>query len=360
MKKLDQFIHAMLGDLHDAGRMWARIGLVALVVASLMSFDFGRDVSLKHGIFLAVLSFVAAFGPEVAHKVWGESKKIASVAIALICAPLLMIEFYSHAGYTAGIRGSNVETAGVVNTKYEGAQEAAREDKSNLELWKKQLATLMEQDAWTATVKADALREELGTLKSRIEEEKKGQRGRRAGCGKECERLQDQANAVAEKLGKVEQREDLSKRIEATQRILDKKRDVAANTEHKSSTVVHQNQFLAKSVALIGYQSLNPTPEMIEASQQSASIAMAAVATGLPAFCLFIAGLYRIRGRSDEAVYETTTDVTPASTFTAPTVARDLTPVITNTKVIDRHHRDPRVTDMLHLLAAAGRRSATA
>jgi hypothetical protein len=98
----------------------------------------------------------------------------------------------------------------------------------------------MAANAWAATVKADGLRGQLATLHARIEEEKKGNRGRKAGCGKECERLQNEANALEQRIATVEQASDLSKRIEATQRILDTKLAKAEKTEFKSSSVVNQ------------------------------------------------------------------------------------------------------------------------
>ncbi len=337
LNPIDRVVDAMIGkNLEDAGRAWARVGVVVLCVAAWMSYDFGSSVSLKHAIFLACLTFVAAFGPDAAHKAWNTGKKGAAVAIAIVCAPLLAIEFYSHAGYTAGLRGHNIAEARVANVKYDGAQEATKEDKTNLEMWKSQLSTLMEKDAWTATVKADALRESLATIKARIDEEKKGNRGRKAGCGKECERLQNEANAIAEKIGKVEQREDLGKRIEATQRILDSKREVAAKTEHKSSAVVHQNMFLAKAVALVGYQSLEPSAAIEESAQQSANLAMAVAGTGLPAFALFIAGLYR-RKDDEEIIRPSHTDVQARTpTYTAPRVAQPqyAPPVVTRSDTI--------------------------
>lgn len=294
MKSFEKFLTAMMGDnLTETGRMWARVGIVVLVVAGLMSWSFGNEISWKHGAFLACLSFVTAFGPEAAYKAWHSDKRGPACAIAIACLPLLAIEFYSHAGWTAGIRGSDIETAAVQNAKWSGAQDGVAEDKASVALWKQQLTALLEQNAWAGTVKADGLRSELETLRARIEEEKKGKRGRKAGCGKECERLQDQANAVESRIAVAEQASDLAKRIEATQRVLDSKRDTAAVTEHKSSAVAHQNAFLAKAVTLVSTGSLEPTPHTKAAAEQSANLVMAIAATGMPAFCLFVAGLYR-------------------------------------------------------------------
>lgn len=297
---IDTLIKGMLGDLLPTGMAWARVGVIVLVVAAWMSFDFGSSISFKHATFLACLTFVAAFGPEAAYKAVNDRKFVAGAAIAIACVPTLVIEFYSHGGYTAGLRGNNLSEARVQNTKYDGAQEASKEEKTNLAIWKQQLSTLMEQNAWATTIKADALRTELSTLKDRIETEKLGGRGgRKAGCGKECESLQNQANDLARRITTAEQASDLNKRIEATQRVLDGKRDVASKTEHKSSPVAHQNASLAKWVSMVGYGSLKPSEMVEETAEQSANFMMALAGTGLPALTLFIAGLYR-RPRSED------------------------------------------------------------
>ena len=64
-------------------------------------------------------------------------------------------------------------------------------------------------------------------------------------------------------------------------------------TEHKSSSVVHQNQFLARAVISRRLSEPEPSKTIETATEQSASIAMALAGAGLPAFCLFVAGLYR-------------------------------------------------------------------
>lgn len=89
LSSMDGLIKAMIGDLSPAGKAWARVGIIVLVVAAVMSFDFGFAISWKHAAFLACLTFVAAFGPDAARKAWIEGKKGSAIAIAVICAPLL-------------------------------------------------------------------------------------------------------------------------------------------------------------------------------------------------------------------------------------------------------------------------------
>ena len=285
MRKL---LRDMFDSLDAFGRFWLMLGLSSLTAAAAMSFDFGWQTSVKHAVFLAFLTVVAAFGPMAAEMLWGKGRKGPAIAAALICAPLLGIEFYSHAGYTAGLRGHNIETASVQNTRYDAANEAVTDDKANVSLWRKQLATLLEQNAWAGTVKADGLRSQLDAAQKAIDLE-----AARGGCKTKCQVLMKDKADLEQRIATVEQASDLTKRIEATQRILDGKRDVAAKTEHKSSAVAHQNDALKRWVALAVNGDTKATDIQAAAAQESANLAMAIAGTGLPAFALFMAGLFR-------------------------------------------------------------------
>ena len=280
----------MFDDLDAFGRFWLVLGLGSLAAAAAMSFDFGFGVSIKHAIFLFVLSVVAAFGPMASEMLWTKGRKGPAIATALICVPLLAIEFYSHAGYTAGLRGSNIETATVQNTKWTGAQEAVSEDKTNLSLWQKRLADLEAANTWAATVTADALRAKLESANLAIKQEEA-----RGGCKSKCLARTQERDDLASRIAIAEEKSDLTKKIEATKAVLDKARSVAATTEHKSSAVAHQNDSLKKWVALTLNGNTTATELQGAAAQESANLAMAIAGTGLPAFALFMAGLFRRR-----------------------------------------------------------------
>lgn len=300
-----KLIRAMYGELSPWGRFWLFLGLVTLIAAALMSMDFGYSVSIKHALFLGCLSVVAAFAPDAAHQQWRSGSKATAIAIAAVCVPLLSIEFYSHAGYTAGLRGANVQVAKVQNVKYDDGREQVADNKANLDMWKKQLSKLNEDNGWVATVTADGLRTELDTANEAIRQEEA-----RGGCGKRCMAKMQARDQISAKIAVAEQASDLTKRIEATQRLVDKYREASAHTEHKVSSVDLQNQFLAKAVALVSSGSLEPT-EMEDASaEQAINLAMALAGTGLPAFALFIAGLYRI-GNEREPTVKPRNAVTP-------------------------------------------------
>ena len=300
-----RLIKDLFAELEPFGRFCLGLGAAALGAAAAMSFDFGWGVSIKHAVFLAVLTIVAAFGPMASEMLWSRGRRGVAVAVALICAPLLAIEFYSHAGYTAGLRGSNIETATVQNTRYDAAQDAAKDDATNLSLWRKQLAALLEANAWAGTVKADGLRAQLASAEEAIRQEE-----RRGGCGPKCLTLMKDKEQLQARIATVEQASDLTTRIEATQRILDGKRRVAMTTEHKSSAVAHQNDSLRTWVALVVNGDTKASPLQAVAAEQSANLAMAIAGTGLPAFAFFLAGLFR--RREDDTPPETVTRETPA------------------------------------------------
>lgn len=285
-----KLLREMYGELTAWGRFWLVLGLVTLCAAAAMSMAFGWSVSFKHAMFLGCLSVIAAFAPDAAHQQWKRGSKGIAAAIAIVCAPLLMIEFYSHAGYTAGLRGENIAVAKVQNVKWDDGRDQVEDNRANLKLWTEQLATLQADNAWAATVTADGLRQQIDSLKSAEAAE-----ARLGGCGRKCRAIQDEIASVSGKVAVVEQREDLTKRIEATQRLVDKYREKSATIEHKISSVDMQNQFLAKAVALFTEGSLQPTQRQDATAEQTINLAMALAGTGLPAFALFIAGLYRTR-----------------------------------------------------------------
>ncbi len=287
-------IKEMFGELSAFGKFWLYVGLLTLVAAALMSFDFGWSVSWKHALFLALLSVITAFAPEAAYRQWQRGLKGPAFAIIAVCAPLFAIEFYSHAGYTAGLRGHNITDAKVQNVKYSMAGDEVADNRASLKMWTERLQKLEGEHAWAATVTADALRAQLASANLAIEQESK-----RGGCGPKCLARTKERDDIATKIALAEEKADLTKKIEATQRILAERREKAATTEFKHSAVDHQNQFLAKAVALVSSGSLEPSELLTEGAQQSVNLAMAIAGTGLPAFALFIAGLYRREEHED-------------------------------------------------------------
>ena len=236
-----------MNDIATVRKVALYVGIPALAVAVAMTFQYGKSMSFLHAVCLGLLTIAGSIiWPYVKHI---RTDKIASNAFRCVGALFLAVELFSHLGYTVGTRVMEAETTGVTNAIYESNQAAAKDDAANLELWRKQLKDLTEQNAWAATVKADALRSQLETADKAIANETA-----RGGCKSKCEAKMRERDAIAEKVGKVEQVEDLTKRIEATQRILDGKRTAANKTEFKTSAVVAQTGFVAQ----LATQSLDP------------------------------------------------------------------------------------------------------
>lgn len=287
-------IKALYGDMKPWGKVWLYTGIVTLIVAAAMSVDFGWSVSSKHALFLGCLSLVAAFLPDAARDQWKHESKPMGFILGLVAVPLLLIEFGSHAGYTAGLRGNNISEAKVQNTKYDDTRDQVSDHRANLKMWQTQLAKLQTDNAWAATVKADGLRAELVPMEKAIELETAA-----GGCKTKCQKLMAQKADIEKRIATVEQATDLTKRIEATQRLVDASREKAANTAHKVSTVDHQNGFYAQTVALIRTGNIKVSETTEHTMNAAINVAMALAGTGLPALCFFVAGLYRNRREDD-------------------------------------------------------------
>lgn len=236
-----------MNDIATVRKVALYVGIPALAVAVAMTFQYGKSMSFLHAVCLGLLTIAGSIiWPYVKHI---RTDKIASNAFRCVGALFLAVELFSHLGYTVGTRVMEAETTGITNAVYENNQAAAKDDAANLDLWRKQLSDLTAQNSWAATVKADALRSQLETADKAIANETA-----RGGCKSKCEAKMRERDVIAEKVGKVEKVEDLTKRIEATQRILDGKRTAANKTEFKTSAVVAQTGFVAQ----LATQSLDP------------------------------------------------------------------------------------------------------
>lgn len=223
------------------GKFWLTLGIAALIVDAAISYQYGVTLTRLHGFGFALVAIFFALLPDAAYSEF-ESRRVGSgIAMAALCVPLGMVAFYSHLGYGAGVRLGDMQQTGVHNAKFEDTRESLKSDKTNIELWRKQLAELLEQNAWAASVKADAMRSQVATWDKAIENETK-----RGGCKSKCEAKMRERDALNERIGKIEQVEDLNKRIEATQRIIDGKTKEASIATYESSSVVNQTNVAAQ------------------------------------------------------------------------------------------------------------------
>lgn len=216
-------------------------GLAALACGTLMSFAYGSAMSYTHGVLLSLLAVGAAIAFPGADMMRARGRRMLAGILTVAGVACMVGEYTTHFGYTVGSRATDTQQTLHHNVNLQTIQENRRNEQANLDMWRKQLSDLMAANAWATTVKADGLRDELATLKDRMAKEEQGQRGRKAGKGQEFERLQNQANALSARIATIEQADELSKRIEATQRILDRKTETATATPYKSSKIINQS-----------------------------------------------------------------------------------------------------------------------
>ena len=293
---MNKLIKEAFGELSLWGKFWLFLGLASLAAAAGMSFMVGWKMTVLHALFLACLSFVTAFLPESAYRAWNEGRRGVALGLALLSLPLFAVEFGQHAAYTAGIRGYDLAETRVQNTRYDGAQDNVKENKALLVMFTRRLAEFESQNGWAASTTAVALRASLDSAQKAIDLETA-----RGGCKAKCLDLMKSKASLEERIAKVEERSDLTAKIEATKTVLANVRDKAAAVEHKSSQTEHMNAFLSKAVAFVGQGALKPNEYTEEGTQLSANLAMALAGTGLPALALFVAGLYRKREDESEA-----------------------------------------------------------
>lgn len=286
----------LFGTLSPWGVFWLYLGLASLAAAAGMSFMVGLKMTMLHALFLAVLSFVTAFIPESAYRAWNDGRKLVAIGLGFVSIPLFAVEFGQHAAYTAGIRGHEIATTKVQNVKWQDAQGNTTELRDNIKTWERRRDSLIQQNGWSATVTADALRARMASLNLAIDQE-----AARGGCKQRCLARTQERDEVKSRIAILEEHKGLDERIKQATDRLAELRDKAAKVEHKSSQTEHMNAFLSKAVALVGQGDLTPTEFTQESTQLSANLAVALAATGLPAICFFVMGQYRRREEQHEA-----------------------------------------------------------
>ena len=137
-----------------------------------------------------------------------------------------------------------VQAAKVQQTNYAGAKANVDEAKRSLELFQKQLATLIEQNAWAGSVTADGLRAQVADLRKAEAAE-----ARLGGCGQKCRAIQNQISDVQGRIAVAEQRADLTKRIEATKKVIEDRRAQLASTDKGISSTANQSTLYAKLIS---------------------------------------------------------------------------------------------------------------
>jgi hypothetical protein len=185
---------------------------------------------------------------------WKSKRYVFTAFVATGGLLVFTINLMSNVGSVGWQRETVVAAAKVQNARYDASQDGVAEDKASLALFKQQLADLTAANAWAATVKPDGLKAQVADLRKAEEAE-----SRLGGCKAKCRAIQNQITEIQGRIAVAEQASDLTKRIEATQRVLDTKRTKAETQDKAVAAPASQAMFFAS----LFNASLEPT----EASQ---------------------------------------------------------------------------------------------
>jgi hypothetical protein len=256
------------------------IGMAGLAASCWMTGSFGWSMTIGHALMFVLVTLMApiaiTFGDHLLR-----NRSYTSGGLVLSLGILFAVaEYGSHLGYVIGARTIDTEVVTVQNANHAETRDAIADDRKNLGMWREQLVALQAIAPWAATVKAEALRDQLTAAEKAVELE-----SGRGGCKSKCQALMADKGKLAERIGQVEQMADLSKRIEATQRLLDGKREVSAKTEFRHSKVVSQTAFVSQLVT----GSLEPDAKSRNWAQIGIGAFIALVSTIVPIAAFFIA-----------------------------------------------------------------------
>lgn len=270
-------------------RVFLGLGAVGLLVSCAMTYKFGSAMSWLHAVSLVTVTVMAAFIFPAKRFIeqMGVSRVARNVATILGCF-FVALEFYSHLGYTVGMRNKASLEATVQTAAYKNTQESLSDEKANLSMWRKQLEDLKSQKEWAPSVTADGLRAQLSAADKRIELE-----GKRGGCKSKCLRLMEEKGALESKIATAEKVDDLTKRIEATQRILDGKTEKAVSTKTGFSAAAAQTDWMGKIYLLAtgteAAEALNPDQVTLTVTDIVIGFFIALGATTLPTTAFYFA-----------------------------------------------------------------------
>jgi hypothetical protein len=224
----------------------ALLGVLLLIGDTLLSAKFGWTISTEAMFIVGAISLASGILPVIAWFFLRADHK--GVAYSLLVAWAVFafpFNVYSNMGVSTANRMGEVQKAGLQQTTYNERQKSVAESEAKLELFTKQLNSLLEQNAWAASVSADGLRSEAATLQAVVDAESRKSNG---GCKRKCLTAMEKKREVERQIGVAEQRTDLTKQIEATKTVLAKAREDLANTDGGVSITANQASLYAKVV----------------------------------------------------------------------------------------------------------------
>jgi len=309
-------MHAMPLNFATLQRIFFAVGCIALAVSCVMTYKFGATMSLAHAVGLVGVTICAAFifpakkyvedlgNPKAA-------KWVGRVGIFFIC-----VELFSHMGYTIGMREMSAQQSGVQTAAYELRQKSVASEIANLDMWRQQLVDLKARNAkhmeknqgWLVSVDPTAMEEAMTALDQQIENEAK-----RVRCGSKCEKLQKQKAELTALIANIKEENDLTARIEATQRIVDQKTETAATTDKGFSAAKAQTGFLSQIALLLQGEeaetALNPDGVTTTVMGIIIGFIIALAGTFLPTTAFYLAFFGQAHGVATRAMTKVQADI---------------------------------------------------
>jgi len=240
------FLATQWNQYTTMGQLLFVLAIAAIAVDAGIAYEFGSTLSYLHAAGFALVAIAFCLLPDIAQMEWRKNNRVVAGWMGAACVPLGFVAFLTHVGYGASIRVGDMQQASVHNAKFEDARSALESDRANLTMWREQLAKLTADNAWAATVKAEALRDQLANAEEYIKKE-----AARGGCKSKCEARMRERDALVNRIGIAEKATDLTSRIEATQRIIDKKTADVDGRNFVSSAATNHNDTLYKAISLV-------------------------------------------------------------------------------------------------------------
>lgn len=221
-----------MDDLASFRKFFRIAAIGSTVFSALLTFWFGLHQHPNMGLALAVAGFLVlcSIGSDyVILFVRDAWEKRAFGLVGMGVAGMFVVctlNLISNLGSIGWQRDVTRNDAMIQNTKHDDARDQVSEGKASLEMWTKRLAKLEAENAWAATVTADALRARLASANLAIDLEAK-----RGGCKAKCLDRTKERDEIASRIAIAEETGTLRKQIEATKAVLAKHREHAADTK---------------------------------------------------------------------------------------------------------------------------------
>lgn len=289
-------MHSIPLNFQTIQRIFLVIGVVGLLVSCMMTYKFGSTMSWLHAVALCAATIVAAFIFPAKKFIsdlgfTGAAKSLKVLGVFFIC-----LELFSHLGYTIGMREKSTMEAGVQTAAYGLQQESVKSEVANMDMWRKQLADMKARNAshmernqgWLVSVDPAAMEAQMAAMDQKIENEAK-----RVRCARKCEELKTQRGQLAALIGNIKEENDLTARIEATQRILDGKTQTAVAAKSGFSAARAQTDFVSQLYLIVSgteaEQALNPDQTTLSVTGMLIGLFIAIGATALPTTAFYVA-----------------------------------------------------------------------